>query len=66
MKTKIAMANVKRKERIKNSIRVIRQHEELIARAMKPSATTIKTKIIEASSVAPKAFHPMFVQVMLV
>ena len=66
MKTKIAMAKGKRKERSKKSIRVMRQHAELIARAMKPIDTTMKTKMIAASSVAPKAFHPLLVQVMLV
>ena len=66
MKTKIATAKVNRKDRIRKIIKVIRQQAELIAKATKPRATTMKTRIIAASSVAPKAFQPLLVHVMLV
>ena len=66
MKTKIATASVNRKDKIRKIKRVTRQHTELIAKAIKPKATTINTKIMAASSVAPKAFHPLLVQVILV
>lgn len=66
MKTKIATASVNRKDKRRKINKVIRQQAELIAKATKPRPTTMKTKIIAASSVAPKAFHPLLVHVMLV